>query len=154
MNEIRIMTIEDFLVPEVARWVLGKEDITEEDIEYIDSFYLRNDDMPTICYGYFIDGIARGIVCVAYNYDMDQYVMGNLFVQDGYRCTGIGKALVDHCVNTYRRLPIHMFVDCSNDVAKKLYEKCGFTYSCTNEYEHYDIMRIGDWRGKNEVYKI
>lgn len=118
----------------------------ETSIEQIKKSLLEN-DRETVCIA-FIDGISVGYCCgsivKSMCYKENRADIESLYVKDGFRKRGVGKALMLCMENTLALLGIyhfHLNTNLTNKNAQQLYEEIGC--EITNEIlMHKSIARV------------
>lgn len=93
---------------------------------------------------------AGSIFC--YEADGDTAQLSVLFVSPAYRRHGLGRRLVETCVDHARAVgykKIVLWTETSLTDARRLYERCGFTLK-VREADH----RFGERYGKSETWEL
>lgn len=129
MSNIKYMTKNDITNPEFVRWyhdVIENFGCYKETLDELVSQYIENPHANVVTYGYFIDGIARGMICVWYMDDTQDYHISNVYVDAAYRSRGIATALLKYIQSHFKRYPLQLVAELRNQKAILLYQSLGF----------------------------
>ena len=143
MPNIKFMTRNDITNPEFVRWyleVLDRFGRYKETTDELISLYVENPCVNVVTYGYCIDDIARGMICVWYMEDTQYYYISNVYVDAAYRNRGIATALLKYVQSHFKLHPLRLLVELQNHGAIILYKSLGFEVE--HVYEAYGIYAL------------
>lgn len=138
MTELRPITEENFIDAFNLRLAPGQERFVSHPIRSLAQAYVyRNQCQP---FGIYAAGRMVGYVMVIYDYDVPEYDIWHMMVDEGEQGRGYGREALDRVIEYIRTKPFgdssRVALTCNKDNinARKLYEDRGFTPT-GNEYE-------------------
>ncbi len=130
MVELRAITEENFIDAFNLKLAPGQESFVSHPIRSLAQAYVyRNQCQP---FGIYSDGKMVGYVMVIYDYDIPEYDIWHMMIDESKQGLGYGSAALDQVINYIRTKPfgpsgrIALTCNKNNPVAKKLYESKGF----------------------------
>ena len=130
MVELRAITEENFIDAFNLRLAPGQEDFVSHPVRSLAQAYVyRNQCRP---FGIYADDKMVGYVMVIYDYDIPEYDVWHMMIDEPMQGRGYGSAALDRVLDYIRTKPFgdsnRVVLTCSKDntVARKLYEKKGF----------------------------
>ena len=138
MTELRPITEENFIDAFNLRLAPGQERFVSHPIRSLAQAYVyRNQCQP---FGIYAAGRMVGYVMVIYDYDVPEYDIWHMMVDEGEQGRGYGREALDRVIEYIRTKPFgdssRVALTCNKDNmnARRLYEDRGFTLT-GNEYE-------------------
>ncbi len=130
MTELRAITEENFLDAFHLRLAPGQEEYVSHPIRSLAQAYVyRNQCQP---FGIYAEGKMVGYVMVIYDYDVPEYDIWHMMIDESVQGKGYGSDALDRVIEYIKTKPFgdsgRVALTCSrqNPVARKLYEKKGF----------------------------
>ena len=131
MAELRPITEENFIDAFNLRLAPGQERFVSHPIRSLAQAYVyRNQCQP---FGIYAAGRMVGYVMVIYDYDVPEYDIWHMMVDEGEQGRGYGREALDRVIEYIRTKPFgdssRVALTCNKDnpVARKLYESRGFS---------------------------
>jgi ribosomal protein S18 acetylase RimI-like enzyme len=122
--DIRPLKKKDLITKHFMSWFFKHDEFKDDDPKSFD-FGVLVDRAKNHCYGYWKDDKLEGIIRIREKSDYNAISM--LFVNRDLHKQGIGTELLKYAIRNYGHKEMRLNVYQTNDVAKKLYEKFGFT---------------------------
>ena len=139
MVELKAITEENFIDAFNLRLAPGQEKFVSHPIRSLAQAYVyRNQCQP---FGIYASGKMVGYVMVIYDYDIPEYDIWHMMIDEAEQGRGYGSEALDRVIDYIRTKPFgnsgRVALTChkDNSVAGKLYEKKGFS-ATGNEYEN------------------
>ena len=130
MTELRAITEENFIDAFNLRLAPGQERFVSHPIRSLAQAYVyRNQCQP---FGIYADGKMVGYVMVIYDYDIPEYDIWHMMIDESMQGKGYGSDALDRVIEFIRTKPFgdsnRVALTCSknNPAAGKLYESKGF----------------------------
>ena len=130
MVELKAITEENFLDAFHLRLAPGQEAFVSHPIRSLAQAYVyRNQCQP---FGIYADGKMVGYVMVIYDYDVPEYDIWHMMIDEAMQGRGFGGRALDRVLDYIRTKPLggsdRVALTCNknNAVARKLYESRGF----------------------------
>ena len=130
MVELKAITEENFLDAFHLRLAPGQEAFVSHPIRSLAQAYVyRNQCQP---FGIYADGKMVGYVMVIYDYDVPEYDIWHMMIDEAMQGRGFGGQALDRVLDYIRTKPLggsdRVALTCNknNAVARKLYESRGF----------------------------
>ena len=130
MTELKAITESNFIDAFNLRLVPGQEEYVSHPIRSLAQAYVyRNQCQP---FGIYADGKMIGYVMVIYDYDIPEYDIWHMMIDESMQGKGYGGEALDRVIEYIRTKPfgdsgrIALTCNKNNPVAKKLYESKGF----------------------------
>ena len=138
MVELRAITEENFIDAFNLRLAPGQEEYVSHPVRSLAQAYVyRNQCQP---FGIYAAGKMVGYVMVIYDYDVPEYDSWHMMIDEAEQGRGYGGEALDQVVRYIATKPfgdsnrIALTCNKGNAIARKLYEKKGFSAS-GNEYD-------------------
>lgn len=130
MTELKAITESNFIDAFNLRLAPGQEEYVSHPIRSLAQAYVyRNQCQP---FGIYADGKMIGYVMVIYDYDIPEYDIWHMMIDESMQGKGYGGEALDRVIEYIRTKPfgdsgrIALTCNKNNPVAKKLYESKGF----------------------------
>ena len=130
MTELKAITESNFIDAFNLRLAPGQEEYVSHPIRSLAQAYVyRNQCQP---FGTYADGKMIGYVMVIYDYDIPEYDIWHMMIDESMQGKGYGGEALDRVIEYIRTKPfgdsgrIALTCNKNNPVAKKLYESKGF----------------------------
>ena len=131
MVELRAITEENFIDAFNLKLAPGQEAYVSHPIRSLAQAYVyRNQCQP---FGIYAEGKMIGYVMVIYDYDIPEYDIWHMMIDESMQGRGYGSAALDRVIDYIKTKPFgdsdRVALTCNKDnpVARKLYEKKGFS---------------------------
>ncbi len=138
MVELKPITEDNFVDAFNLKLAPGQEEWVSHPIRSLAQAYVyRNQCQP---FGIYAAGNMVGYVLVIYDYDVPEYDIWHMMIDEAEQGHGYGSEALDRVLDFIRTKPLgdssRVALTCNkqNDVARKLYEKKGFL-ATGNEYD-------------------
>lgn len=130
MVELKPITEENFIDAFNLRLAPGQEDFVSHPVRSLAQAYVyRNQCQP---FGIYTDGEMVGYVLVIYDYDIPEYDIWHMAIDEAKQGRGYGSEALDRVVDYIRTKPFgdsgRVALTCNKDnlIALRLYERKGF----------------------------
>ena len=144
MTELKAITEDNFLDAFNLRLAPGQEEYVSHPIRSLAQAYVyRNQCQP---FGIYADGKMVGYVMVIYDYDIPEYEIWHMMIDESMQGKGYGGEALDRVIEYIRTKPfgdsgrIALTCNKNNPIAKKLYEVKGF--AATGEEDEDEIEMV------------
>jgi diamine N-acetyltransferase len=131
MTELRAITEDNFIDAFHLRLAPGQEAFVSHPVRSLAQAYVyRNQCQP---FGIYAEGKMVGYVMVIYDYDVPEYDIWHMMIDESMQGRGFGSDALDRVIEYIRTKPLgdsgRIALTCSknNPVARKLYESRGFS---------------------------
>ena len=138
MVELRPITEDNFLDAFNLKLASGQEAFVSHPIRSLAQAYVYREQCQP--FGIYADGKIVGYVMVIYDYDVPEYDIGHMMIDEAEQGHGYGSAALDRVIDYIRTKPFgssnRVALTCNKEnlVARKLYEHKGFVATGV-EYE-------------------
>ena len=138
MVELRPITEDNFLDAFNLKLASGQEAFVSHPIRSLAQAYVYREQCQP--FGIYADGTMVGYVMVIYDYDVPEYDIGHMMIDEAEQGHGYGSAALDRVIDYIRTKPFgssnRVALTCNKEnlVARKLYEHKGFVATGV-EYE-------------------
>ena len=138
MVELKPITEENFIDAFNLRLAPGQEDFVSHPVRSLAQAYVYRDQCQP--FGIYADGKMMGYVMVIYDYDIPEYDIWHMVIDEAKQGRGYGSEALDRVVEYIRTKPFgdssRVALTCNKDnlVALRLYEQKGFVATGA-EYE-------------------
>ena len=146
MVELRPITEENFLDAFHLRLAPGQEDFVSHPIRSLAQAYVyRAQCQP---FGIYLDERMIGYVMVIYDYDIDEYDIWHMMIDEKEQGKGYGKFALDLVIEYIKTKPFgnsnRVALTCNkqNDIAKKIYENKGFVKTGNEDDDEIELAMI------------
>jgi len=130
MTELKAITEDNFLDAFNLRLTPGQESFVSHPIRSLAQAYVyRNQSQP---FGIYAEGKMIGYVMVIYDYDVPEYDIWHMMIDESMQGKGYGAEALDRVIEYIRTKPfgdsgrIALTCNKNNPIARKLYENKGF----------------------------
>lgn len=138
MVELKAITEDNFIDAFNLKLAPGQEKYVSHPVRSLAQAYVyRKQCQP---FGIYADGKMVGYVMVIYDYDIPEYDIWHMMIDEAEQGHGYGSQAMDKVIEYIRTKPFgdsnRVALTCNKDnaLARKLYEKKGFT-ATGNEYD-------------------
>ena len=138
MIELRKITEDNFIDAFNLKLAPGQERFVSHPIRSLAQAYVYREQCQP--FGIYADGKMVGYVMVIYDYDVPEYDIWHMMIDESMQGRGYGSAALDKVIEYIRTKPFgdsgRVALTCNrdNDIAIKLYERKGFSATGV-EYE-------------------
>ena len=143
MVELRAITEENFIDAFNLKLAPGQEAYVSHPIRSLAQAYVyRNQCQP---FGIYAEGKMVGYVMVIYDYDIPEYDIWHMMIDESMQGRGYGSAALDRVIDYIKTKPFgdsdRVALTCNKDnpVARKLYEKKGFSASGVEDEDEIEL---------------
>ena len=148
MTELRAITEENFMDAFSLRLAPGQERFVSHPVRSLAQAYVyRNQCQP---FGIYAAGKMVGYVMVIYDYDIPEYDIWHMMIDESMQGHGYGSEALDRVIDYIRTKPfgdsgrIALTCNKNNTTARKLYESRGFSATgAEDEDEAEFVLMIG-----------
>ena len=144
MVELKAITEENFLDAFHLRLAPGQEAFVSHPIRSLAQAYVyRNQCQP---FGIYADGKMVGYVMVIYDYDVPEYDIWHMMIDEAMQGRGFGGQALDRVLDYIRTKPLggsdRVALTCNknNAVARKLYESRGFCLTGVEDEDEEELV--------------
>ena len=130
MVELRIIAEDNFIDAFNLKLKPGKEEFVSHPIRSLAQAYVYRDQCQP--FGIYAEGRMVGYVMVIYDYDVPEYDIWHMMIDESAQGRGYGSAALDRVIDFIRTKPFgdstRVALTCNKDnpVARKMYERKGF----------------------------
>ena len=138
MVELRIITQDNFVDAFNLKLAYGQDAFVSHPIRSLAQAYVYRDQCQP--FGIYAEGKMIGYVMVIYDYDIPEYDIWHMMIDESMQGRGYGSEAFDRVIDYIRTKPFgdsgRVALTChkQNAIARKLYESKGFC-ATGNEYE-------------------
>ena len=131
MTELRIITEENFIDAFNLKLAPGQERFVSHPIRSLAQAYVYREQCQP--FGIYADGKMIGYVMVVYDYEIPEYDIWHMMIDESEQGNGYGREAMDRVIEYIRTKPFgdsdRVALTCHRDnfTAKKLYMSKGFT---------------------------
>ncbi len=143
MVELRAITEENFIDAFNLKLAPGQEAYVSHPIRSLAQAYVyRNQCQP---FGIYAEGKMIGYAMVIYDYDIPEYDIWHMMIDEPMQGRGYGSAALDRVIDYIKTKPFgdsdRVALTCNKDnpVARKLYEKKGFSASGVEDEDEIEL---------------
>ena len=129
--ELKAITEENFIDAFNLRLAPGQEDFVSHPIRSLAQAYVYRDQCQP--FGIYANGKMVGYVMVIYDYDVPEYDIWHMMIDEAEQGKGYGSAALDRVIEYIRTKPfgdsgrVALTCNKNNTIARKLYESKGFS---------------------------
>ncbi len=144
MTELKIITEENFIDAFNLKLAPGQEQFVSHPIRSLAQAYVYRDQCQP--FGIYADNKMVGYVMVIYDYDVLEYDIWHMMIEESMQGHGYGSEALDRVIDFIKTKPfgnsgrIALTCNKENPVARKLYERKGFT--ATGAEDEDEIERV------------
>ena len=146
MVELRPITEDNFIDAFNLRLASGQEDFVSHPIRSLAQAYVyRNQCQP---FGIYADGRMVGYVLVIYDYDVPEYDIWHMMVDEAEQGHGYGGEALDRVIEYIATKPFgdsdRVALTCNkeNPVARQLYERKGFVATGVEDEDEIELVLV------------
>lgn len=144
MVELKAITEDNFIDAFNLKLASGQERFVSHPIRSLAQAYVyRNQCQP---FGIYVDGTMVGYVMVIYDYDIPEYDIWHMMIDESMQGKGIGREALNKVIEYIRTKPfgnsgrIALTCNTDNPVAKKLYESRGFSATGVEDEDELELV--------------
>ena len=144
MVELRTITENNFIDAFHLKLAPGQEKYVSHPIRSLAQAYVyRNQCQP---FGIYSEGTMVGYVMVIYDYDIPEYDIWHMMIDEEAQGHGYGSSAMDQVLNYIRTKPfgdsgrIALTCNKNNSIAKRLYESKGFSASGVEDEDEVELV--------------
>ena len=148
MVELRAITEEDFMDAFHLRLAPGQESFVSHPIRSLAQAYVyRNQCQP---FGIYADEKMVGYVMVIYDYDIPEYDIWHMMIDESVQGRGFGGEALDRVIEYIKTKPfgdsdrIALTCNKNNPIARKLYESRGFSATGVEDEDEIELVMTVD----------
>ena len=143
MVELRRIAEDNFVDAFNLKLAPGQESFVSHPIRSLAQAYIYRDQCQP--FGIYEEGRMVGYVMVIYDYDIPEYDIWHMMIDESEQGHGYGSAALDLVIDYIRTKPfgdsdrVALTCDKNNPTAKKLYEKKGFSATGTEDEDEIEM---------------
>ncbi len=144
MIELKAITEDNFLDAFHLRLAPGQEAYVSHPIRSLAQAYVyRNQCQP---FGIYAEGKMVGYVMVIYDYDIPEYDIWHMMIDESMQGRGYGSEALDRVIDYIRTKPfgdsdrVALTCNIDNTVARKLYENKGFSVTGVEDEDEIELV--------------
>ena len=144
MVELREITEDNFIDAFTLKLAQGQEDYVSHPIRSLAQAYVyRNQCQP---FGIYTAGKMIGYVMVIYDYDVPEYDIWHMMIDESMQGCGYGSEALDKVIDYIRTKPFgdsgRVALTCNKDnsAARKLYERKGFSATGIEDDDEIELV--------------
>ena len=143
MTELRPITEDNFLDAFHLRLAPGQEDFVSHPVRSLAQAYVYREQCQP--FGIYADGKMVGYVMVIYDYDVPEYDIWHMMIDEAEQGKGYGSEALDRVLQYIRTKPFgdsdRVTLTCSknNPAARKLYESRGFSATGNEDEDEIEL---------------
>ena len=148
MVELRAITEENFIDAFHLRLAPGQEAFVSHPIRSLAQAYVYRDQCQP--FGIYAEGKMVGYVMVIYDYDVPEYDVWHMMIDEAEQGRGYGAAALDRAIDYIRAKPfgdsgrVALTCNKANPIARKLYESRGFVATGVEDGDEIELaMTVG-----------
>ena len=144
MIELKIISEENFIDAFNLKLAPGQESFVSHPIRSLAQAYVyRNQCQP---FGIYAEGKMVGYVMVIYDYDVPEYDVWHMMIDESMQNHGYGSAALDKVIEYIKTKPfgnsLRVALTCNknNPIARKLYERNGFAATGVEDEDEIELV--------------
>ena len=144
MTELRAITEENFLDAFHLKLAAGQERFVSHPIRSLAQAYVyRNQCQP---FGIYAEGTMIGYVMVIYDYDVPEYDIWHMIIDESRQGLGFGGAALDQVIEYIKTKPfgasnrVALTCNKNNPVARQLYKTKGFRETGQEDEDEIELV--------------
>lgn len=148
MTELRAITEDNFIDAFNLKLAPGQEKYVSHPVRSLAQAYVYRDRCQP--FGIYADGKMVGYVMVIYDYDVPEYDIWHMMIDESAQGRGYGSEALDRVLDYIKTKPFgdsgRIALTCNKDnpAARKLYEKKGFSATGNEDEDETELaMNIG-----------
>ena len=144
LTELRAITEENFIDAFNLKLAPGQEKFVSHPIRSLAQAYVyRNQCQP---FGIYTEGRMIGYVMVIYDYDIPEYDIWHMMIDESVQGHGYGSKALDRIIEYIRTKPfgnsgrVALTCNKNNSAARKLYENKGFSATGVEDEDEIELV--------------
>ena len=144
MVELKAITEDNFINAFNLKLASGQERFVSHPIRSLAQAYVyRNQCQP---FGIYAEGIMVGYVMVIYDYDIPEYDIWHMMIDESMQGKGYGSDALDRVIEFIRTKPfgssdrIALTCNKNNPIAKRMYESKGFSATGVEDEDEVELV--------------
>ena len=144
MVELKAITEDNFIDAFKLKLASGQERFGSHPIRSLAQAYVyRNQCQP---FGIYTEGMMVGYVMVIYDYDIREYDIWHMMIDESMQGHGYGREALDQVISYIKTKPfgdsnrVALTCNKNNPIARKLYESKGFTATGIEDYDEVELV--------------
>ena len=143
MIELKAITEDNFIDAFKLRLAPGQEDYVSHPVRSLAQAYVYRDQCQP--FGIYAEGKMIGYVMVIYDYDVPEYDIWHMMIDESQQGHGYGSQALDKVIEYIRTKPFgnsdRVALTCSkcNPIARKLYENKGFAATGNEDEDEVEL---------------
>ena len=144
MIELKAITEDNFIDAFNLKLASGQECFVSHPIRSLAQAYVyRNQCQP---FGIYAEGIMVGYVMVIYDYDIPEYDIWHMMIDESRQGHGYGREALDRVIDYIRTKPfgssgrIALTCNKTNSIARRLYESRGFSATGVEDEDEMELV--------------
>ena len=148
MVELRAITEENFIDAFNLKLASGQESFVSHPIRSLAQAYVYRDQCQP--FGIYADGKMVGYVMVIYDYDIPEYDIWHMMIDESVQGRGYGNEALDRVIDYIRTKPfgdsnrIALTCNKQNPIARKLYESKGFRATGMEDEDEIELAMMDE----------
>ena len=144
MVELRAITEENFIDAFSLKLAPGQEEYVSHPIRSLAQAYVYRDQCQP--FGIYAEGKMIGYVMVIYDYDIPEYDIWHMMVDESKQGHGYGSDALDRVIDYIRTKPfgssdrIALTCNKNNLIAKRMYESKGFSATGVEDEDEIELV--------------
>ena len=144
--ELKAITEENFIDAFNLRLAPGQEDFVSHPIRSLAQAYVYRDQCQP--FGIYANGKMVGYVMVIYDYDVPEYDIWHMMIDEAEQGKGYGSAALDRVIEYIRTKPfgdsgrVALTCNKNNTIARKLYESKGFSTTGIEDEDEIELVMM------------
>ncbi len=142
--ELRAITEENFIDAFHLKLAAGQENFVSHPIRSLAQAYVYRDQCQP--FGIYAEGIMVGYVMVIYDYDVPEYDIWHMMIDESMQGRGYGREALKQVIDYIRTKPFgdsdRIVLTCNknNPIAGKLYESMGFSATGVEDDDEIEMV--------------
>lgn len=144
MVELKAITEDNFIDAFKLKLASGQERFVSHPIRSLAQAYVyRNQCQP---FGIYTEGMMVGYVMVIYDYDIREYDIWHMMIDESMQGHGYGREALDQVISYIKTKPfgdsnrVALTCNKNNPIARKLYESKGFTATGIEDDDEVELV--------------
>ncbi len=142
--ELKAITEENFIDAFNLRLAPGQEDFVSHPIRSLAQAYVYRDQCQP--FGIYANGKMVGYVMVIYDYDVPEYDIWHMMIDEAEQGKGYGSEALDRVIEYIRTKPfgdsgrVALTCNRNNPIARQLYERKGFSATGIEDEDEIELV--------------
>lgn len=144
MTELRAITEKNFIDAFNLKLAQGQEKFVSHPIRSLAQAYVYRDQCQP--FGIYAEGKMIGYVMVIYDYDVPEYDIWHMMIDESMQGRGYGSDALDRVIEYIRTKPfgdsarVALTCNKNNSAARKMYESKGFSVSGAEDEDEIELV--------------